>query len=87
MPVGMIPDKLEEMATELQYWHKKRKSFNIRQVATLTGEIQHICSVTTWGKYKRLEQCTQSKKILSDDELKAHSTQSHAAKRVLAYSK
>eukprot|EP00957_Ditylum_brightwellii_P061696 4681581-Ditylum_brightwellii.AAC.1 len=39
------------MEKELLHWHKKRKSFNIRQVATLTGEIQHICSITTWGKY------------------------------------
>eukprot|EP00957_Ditylum_brightwellii_P154132 11729881-Ditylum_brightwellii.AAC.1 len=39
------------MERELQHWHKMRKSFYIRQVATLTGEIQNICSVTTWGTY------------------------------------
>eukprot|EP00957_Ditylum_brightwellii_P088481 6738750-Ditylum_brightwellii.AAC.1 len=46
--VGMMPSKLAAMEKELLHWHKKRKSFNIRQVATLTGEIQHICFVTTW---------------------------------------
>eukprot|EP00957_Ditylum_brightwellii_P211238 15365939-Ditylum_brightwellii.AAC.1 len=51
MVVGMMLRKLTAMTTELQHWHKKRKSFNIRQVATLTGEIQHICLVITWGKY------------------------------------
>eukprot|EP00957_Ditylum_brightwellii_P163708 12463934-Ditylum_brightwellii.AAC.2 len=39
------------MEKDLQHWHKKRKYLNIRQVATLTGEIQNMCSVTTWGKY------------------------------------
>eukprot|EP00957_Ditylum_brightwellii_P123536 9419277-Ditylum_brightwellii.AAC.1 len=43
------------MTKKLQHWHKKRKSFNIKQVATLTGEIQHICSVTTWGKHIYLD--------------------------------
>eukprot|EP00957_Ditylum_brightwellii_P003018 230892-Ditylum_brightwellii.AAC.1 len=43
------------MTKELQHWHKKRKSFNIRQVAILTGEIQHIRSVTAWGKYIYLD--------------------------------
>eukprot|EP00957_Ditylum_brightwellii_P054315 4114824-Ditylum_brightwellii.AAC.1 len=43
------------MEKELHHWHKKRKSFNTRQVATLTGEIQHICSVTMWGKYMYMD--------------------------------
>eukprot|EP00957_Ditylum_brightwellii_P139276 10614676-Ditylum_brightwellii.AAC.1 len=51
MVVGMMLIKLAVMEKELQHWHKKRKSFNIRQVVTLTGEIQNICSVTTWVKY------------------------------------
>eukprot|EP00957_Ditylum_brightwellii_P154440 11752932-Ditylum_brightwellii.AAC.1 len=51
MVVGMMPNKLAAIEKELFHWHKKKKSFNIRQVATLTGEIEHICSVTTWGKY------------------------------------
>eukprot|EP00957_Ditylum_brightwellii_P102131 7785745-Ditylum_brightwellii.AAC.1 len=102
------------MTKELQHWHKKRKSFNIKHVATLTGETQLICSVTKWGKYiyldiqhsdavalagnsvsqqsvsiryKKLEQCIQSKKISSDDELKAHFAQFHAAKMIWPYSK
>eukprot|EP00957_Ditylum_brightwellii_P031031 2351793-Ditylum_brightwellii.AAC.1 len=36
MVVGMMLMKLTAMATDLQHWHKKRKSFNIRQVVTLT---------------------------------------------------
>eukprot|EP00957_Ditylum_brightwellii_P140964 10738612-Ditylum_brightwellii.AAC.1 len=51
MVVGMMLSKLAAMETELHHWHKKRKPFNIRQVATLTREIQNICFVTTWGKY------------------------------------
>eukprot|EP00957_Ditylum_brightwellii_P156031 11876186-Ditylum_brightwellii.AAC.1 len=39
------------MEKELHHWHKKRKSFSIRKVDTLTGEIQNICSVTIWGEY------------------------------------
>eukprot|EP00957_Ditylum_brightwellii_P103200 7865418-Ditylum_brightwellii.AAC.1 len=49
MVVGIMLMKLAAITKELKHWHKKRKSFNIRQVATLTGEVQHICSVTTWG--------------------------------------
>jgi len=55
MVVGMMPNKLAALEKELLHWHRKRKSFNIRQVATLTGEIQHICSVTTWGKYMYMD--------------------------------
>eukprot|EP00957_Ditylum_brightwellii_P095514 7275597-Ditylum_brightwellii.AAC.1 len=51
MAVGMMLVKLAEMTAEFHHWHKRKKSFNIRQVGTLTGEIQHICSVTTQGKY------------------------------------
>eukprot|EP00957_Ditylum_brightwellii_P185881 14151792-Ditylum_brightwellii.AAC.1 len=51
MVVGMMLMKLTAMTKELQHWHKKRKSFNIRQVATLTDKIQHICLVTMRGKY------------------------------------
>ena len=51
MVVGMPAVKLDKLKTELQHWHKKRKSFTIFQVATLTGNLQHICSVTPWGKY------------------------------------
>eukprot|EP00957_Ditylum_brightwellii_P029308 2215534-Ditylum_brightwellii.AAC.1 len=36
MVVGMMLSKLAAMEKELLHWHKKRKSFNIRQVATLT---------------------------------------------------
>eukprot|EP00957_Ditylum_brightwellii_P092428 7038321-Ditylum_brightwellii.AAC.1 len=31
MVVGMMLNKLAAMAKELQHWHKKRKSLNIRQ--------------------------------------------------------
>eukprot|EP00957_Ditylum_brightwellii_P003196 243453-Ditylum_brightwellii.AAC.1 len=31
MVVGMMLIKLAAIAKELQHWHKKRKSFNIRQ--------------------------------------------------------
>eukprot|EP00957_Ditylum_brightwellii_P131706 10045337-Ditylum_brightwellii.AAC.1 len=48
--VEMMLVKLAKMTADVQHWHKKRKSFNTRQVATLTGEIQYTCSVTTWGK-------------------------------------
>eukprot|EP00957_Ditylum_brightwellii_P142605 10865548-Ditylum_brightwellii.AAC.1 len=51
MVFGMMFSKLAAMEIELHHWHKKRKSFYIRQVATLIGEMQSICSVTTWGKY------------------------------------
>eukprot|EP00957_Ditylum_brightwellii_P156344 11900459-Ditylum_brightwellii.AAC.1 len=53
--VDMMLSKLAAMEKELLYCHKKRKSFNIRQVATLTGGIQHICSVTTRGKYMYMD--------------------------------
>eukprot|EP00957_Ditylum_brightwellii_P052597 3988405-Ditylum_brightwellii.AAC.1 len=33
--VGMMLMKLAAMTKELPHWHKKRKSFNSRQVATL----------------------------------------------------
>eukprot|EP00957_Ditylum_brightwellii_P087696 6678147-Ditylum_brightwellii.AAC.1 len=48
MAVGMMLSKLAAMGKELHHWYNRRKSFNSRQVATLTGEIQHIFSVTTW---------------------------------------
>eukprot|EP00957_Ditylum_brightwellii_P085712 6521198-Ditylum_brightwellii.AAC.1 len=51
MVVVMMLVKLAAMEKELQHWREKRKSFNIRQVATLIGEIQNICSITTWGKF------------------------------------
>eukprot|EP00957_Ditylum_brightwellii_P182818 13925525-Ditylum_brightwellii.AAC.1 len=44
-----------DMTSELQHWHKQRKSFNIRQMGTLTGQIQDICAVTPWYKYIYLD--------------------------------
>eukprot|EP00957_Ditylum_brightwellii_P164938 12558130-Ditylum_brightwellii.AAC.1 len=88
MVVGMMLMKLTAMTKELQHWHKKRKSFNIRQVATLTALAGNSVSLkSVSGRYKWLEQCIKSKKISSDHELKAHFAHSHAAKMILSYSK
>eukprot|EP00957_Ditylum_brightwellii_P161316 12282792-Ditylum_brightwellii.AAC.1 len=46
LALGLMADKKLDMTSELQHWHKKIKSFNIRQVGTLTGQIQYICAVT-----------------------------------------
>eukprot|EP00957_Ditylum_brightwellii_P087650 6673752-Ditylum_brightwellii.AAC.1 len=86
MAVGMMLMKLTAIITEIQYWHKKRKSFNIRQVLlllhsvviALTGNSVSLKSVST--RYKKLKPCIKSKKISSDDELRAHFAQSHTAK-------
>eukprot|EP00957_Ditylum_brightwellii_P064195 4870844-Ditylum_brightwellii.AAC.1 len=39
LALGLMADTKLYMTSELQYWHKKWKSFNIRQVGTLTGNI------------------------------------------------
>eukprot|EP00957_Ditylum_brightwellii_P033615 2548663-Ditylum_brightwellii.AAC.1 len=46
--MGLMADTKLSMASEIQHWHKKRRSFNIRQVGSLTGQIQDICAVTPW---------------------------------------
>eukprot|EP00957_Ditylum_brightwellii_P145903 11110472-Ditylum_brightwellii.AAC.1 len=79
---GMVLVKLAEITAELQPQHKKRKSFNIRQLATLTVSLKFVSS-----RYKNHEQYIKSKKISSDDELKAHFAQHHAAKMTWSYSK
>eukprot|EP00957_Ditylum_brightwellii_P065071 4935721-Ditylum_brightwellii.AAC.1 len=48
LALGLMADTKMRMTSELQHWNKKKKSFNIRQVGTLTGNIQDICSVTPW---------------------------------------
>eukprot|EP00957_Ditylum_brightwellii_P120173 9170301-Ditylum_brightwellii.AAC.1 len=44
-----------DMTPELQHWRKKRKSFNIRKMGTLTVQIQDIHAATPWGKYISLD--------------------------------
>eukprot|EP00957_Ditylum_brightwellii_P146796 11175529-Ditylum_brightwellii.AAC.1 len=46
--LGLMADKKIDMTSELQHWHKKKRSFNIRQVGSLTGRIEDICAVTPW---------------------------------------
>eukprot|EP00957_Ditylum_brightwellii_P195903 14925994-Ditylum_brightwellii.AAC.1 len=48
LALGIMAYKKLCMTSELQHWNKKRKSFNIRQVGTSTGNIQYICFVTPW---------------------------------------
>eukprot|EP00957_Ditylum_brightwellii_P071134 5407058-Ditylum_brightwellii.AAC.1 len=60
-------------------------------------DIQHSVAVALDGisvslksfpsRYKKLEQCIKSKKVSSDDELKAHFAQSHATKMIWSKSK
>eukprot|EP00957_Ditylum_brightwellii_P024673 1864344-Ditylum_brightwellii.AAC.1 len=102
------------MTSELQHWHKKRKSFNTRQVGTLTDQIQDICAITPWGKYiyldiqhsvavclagnsitlkanskrfQKFKACIKANRINTDDDLKAHFAQIHAAKMIQTYKK
>eukprot|EP00957_Ditylum_brightwellii_P136060 10376695-Ditylum_brightwellii.AAC.1 len=51
-----MADNTLSMTSKLQHWHKKRRSFNIRQVGSLTGQIQDICAVTPWGHLKEVSE-------------------------------
>eukprot|EP00957_Ditylum_brightwellii_P052011 3945190-Ditylum_brightwellii.AAC.1 len=48
LALGLIAGTKLCMTSELQHWHKKRRSFNIRHMGSLTGQIQDICAVTPW---------------------------------------
>eukprot|EP00957_Ditylum_brightwellii_P205358 15343522-Ditylum_brightwellii.AAC.1 len=83
------------ITSELEHWHEKRKSFNIRQVGPLTG--QHSVAVCLAGNaitlkatskgFQKLEACIKANRINSDDDLNAYFTQIHAAKMIWAYKK
>eukprot|EP00957_Ditylum_brightwellii_P016703 1256157-Ditylum_brightwellii.AAC.1 len=48
LALGLMADTKLYTASELQHWHKKMKSFNIRQVGTLP-DIQHSVAVCLAG--------------------------------------
>lgn len=56
LTAGITPEKRKELLDLLSStWHPKRKSFTLREGASLLGATQSLALTTTWGKHLCIE--------------------------------
>ena len=51
MTVGLPSDKQQKIWLMLTHWHKKRRSFTIRQIAELLGVLKYSATWSIWLMY------------------------------------
>lgn len=51
LTINLSDKKRSKALATITHWHGKRKSFTIRQVAQLLGDLTHISATTRWGRF------------------------------------
>jgi len=51
MTVSFAPDRFEKILSSLSNFHAKRKTFTLREAATLAGHIEFFASMTPWLRF------------------------------------
>ena len=51
MMVSLPIDKFNELLALLNHWHKHRKTFVIKEAATLLGKLENAATICTWARF------------------------------------
>ena len=51
MIVSLPTEKFNEITALLKNWHSHRKSFVIKEAATLLGKLENAATICTWARF------------------------------------